>query len=165
MLAARVANRSAKPNGHRFVQTSQLLNFFKSVPVKHLPGIASSSDCHAFPFLYCLPLHEAIFLGQLHLTTPHTVFRCYYLNGKLLRSKKVQCNSPSRCGVQTAVPVVRNGNWGLWAAAGSVNGNTQVKIWSQDRRHTLSSCKRSGRQKLAVQQSEEIGFCWSQLWH
>ncbi|KAG0425630.1 hypothetical protein HPB47_027212 [Ixodes persulcatus] len=39
MLAARVANRSAKPNGHRFVSTSELLEFFKAVAVKHLPGV------------------------------------------------------------------------------------------------------------------------------
>lgn len=39
MLAARVANRSAKPNGHRFVSTSELLEFFKAVAVKHLPGM------------------------------------------------------------------------------------------------------------------------------
>lgn len=39
MLAARVANRSAKPNGHRFVSTSELSEFFKAVAVKHLPGV------------------------------------------------------------------------------------------------------------------------------
>ncbi|CAN7986236.1 unnamed protein product [Ixodes hexagonus] len=39
MLAARVANRSAKPNGHRFVPTDELLEFFNAVAVKHLPGV------------------------------------------------------------------------------------------------------------------------------
>lgn len=39
MLAARVANRSAKPNGHRYVSASELSDFFKSVAVKDLPGV------------------------------------------------------------------------------------------------------------------------------
>ncbi|XP_064460613.1 DNA repair protein REV1-like isoform X2 [Ornithodoros turicata] len=39
MLAARVANRSAKPNGHRFVCARDLPDFFRTVSVKDLPGV------------------------------------------------------------------------------------------------------------------------------
>lgn len=39
MLAARVANRFAKPNGHHFVDSSHLLKFFEAVNVKDLPGV------------------------------------------------------------------------------------------------------------------------------
>ncbi|XP_075541045.1 rev1 DNA directed polymerase [Dermacentor variabilis] len=39
MLAARVANRFAKPNGHHFVDSSSLLTFFENVNVKDLPGV------------------------------------------------------------------------------------------------------------------------------
>ncbi|KAK8785912.1 hypothetical protein V5799_007720 [Amblyomma americanum] len=39
MLAARVANRFAKPNGHHFVDSSSLQTFFENVNVKDLPGV------------------------------------------------------------------------------------------------------------------------------
>ncbi|KAH7955771.1 hypothetical protein HPB52_003843 [Rhipicephalus sanguineus] len=38
MLVARVANRFAKPNGHHFVDSSNLPAFFETVSVKDLPG-------------------------------------------------------------------------------------------------------------------------------
>lgn len=39
MLVARVANRFAKPNGHHFVDSSNLPAFFETVSVKDLPGV------------------------------------------------------------------------------------------------------------------------------
>uniref|UniRef100_L7M6V5 DNA repair protein REV1 n=1 Tax=Rhipicephalus pulchellus TaxID=72859 RepID=L7M6V5_RHIPC len=39
MLVARVANRFAKPNGHHFVDSSNLPAFFETVNVKDLPGV------------------------------------------------------------------------------------------------------------------------------
>lgn len=39
MLVARVANRIAKPNGHHFVDSSNLPAFFETVNVKDLPGV------------------------------------------------------------------------------------------------------------------------------
>lgn len=39
MLVARVANRFAKPNGHHFVDSSNLPKFFETVNVKDLPGV------------------------------------------------------------------------------------------------------------------------------
>uniref|UniRef100_A0A1E1X5I4 DNA repair protein REV1 n=1 Tax=Amblyomma aureolatum TaxID=187763 RepID=A0A1E1X5I4_9ACAR len=46
MLAARVANRFAKPNGHHFVDSSNLQAFFENVNVKDLPGVGYRLQTH-----------------------------------------------------------------------------------------------------------------------